>query len=43
MERLDINLHDSIITTTYFSNGQADCKIAPYTLQLSQVPKEREY
>ena len=42
-EHLDINLHDKLVTITYLPNGTANCKVTPYTLQLSRVPKEREY
>jgi hypothetical protein len=42
-EHLDINLHDKLVTITYMPDGTPDCKITPYTLRLSQVPKDREY
>jgi hypothetical protein len=42
-EHLDINLRDRLVIMTHLPNGTANCKVEPYTLQLSQVPKEREY
>ena len=42
-EHLDVNLHDKLVTVTYLSNGNANCNVTPYTLQLRQVPREREY
>ena len=42
-ERLDINLQDNLVIMTHLPNGNANCKVETYTLQLSQVPKDREY
>lgn len=40
---LEVNLHDKLVTITYYPDGTANCTVTPYTLRLSQVPKEREY
>ena len=42
-EHLDINLHDRLVTITYLPDGSANCNLTPYTLRLSNVPKDREY